>query len=399
MLQNTASLGPVTGWTGGQFSLARAGFAIAALLVFLAGSGGGPWTHEGLGPRIIPDAVAQWTAMGRQSGWSAPLLSLVMIADTTIAILLAAAAAAGMWSRAAPLLLSAWIIKTWLIRGLAAPVEAASGPTAGIPGWMMTMCGFMASLLLAGVFFASPRIPPYGSWDARERPDPQGGFQITPTGGVIHILALLIMIAVSMAAGPTPPWWISAGVIGAAIASQTAGQSYAIAWAGVTMFLLPGALIPAAFLLSGPSRLTPGRPAPSPESPDLLLYDGGCGLCHRTVRFVLAEQRARLFRFAPLGGPTFEERIPLEQRSSLPDSVVVVKPDGELLTRSRAVVHILKALGGPWWWFGLLIGLLPAPVSDWGYDRVASVRRMLFAKPKDACPLLPPDLRKNYFLP
>ncbi|HZH02738.1 MAG TPA: DCC1-like thiol-disulfide oxidoreductase family protein [Myxococcaceae bacterium] len=35
---------------------------------------------------------------------------------------------------------------------------------------------------------------------------------------------------------------------------------------------------------------------------DILFYDGGCGLCHRAVRFVLARDPAGRFRFAPLGG-------------------------------------------------------------------------------------------------
>ena len=47
----------------------------------------------------------------------------------------------------------------------------------------------------------------------------------------------------------------------------------------------------------------PAKPA---AGTDILFYDGSCGLCHRAVRFILAEDRSgTAFRFAPLGGETF----------------------------------------------------------------------------------------------
>ena len=48
------------------------------------------------------------------------------------------------------------------------------------------------------------------------------------------------------------------------------------------------------------------------------------------VRFILAVERdSPVFRFAPLQGALFAERVPPEQRAQLPDSLVVV-------TRARA---------------------------------------------------------------
>ena len=39
--------------------------------------------------------------------------------------------------------------------------------------------------------------------------------------------------------------------------------------------------------------------------PEILYYDGDCGFCHRTVRFVIALDRGEAFRFAPIDGSTF----------------------------------------------------------------------------------------------
>ena len=131
--------------------------------------------------------------------------------------------------------------------------------------------------------------------------------------------------------------------------------------------------------------------------PDLLFYDGGCGLCHRAVRFVLwADPEGRAFRFAPLGGETFEALVSAGERERLPDSLVVRTAGGALLTRSTGALHALRRLGGGWCALAVLLGVVPRPIRDAVYDFIARVRFRLFAKPKDTCPLVPPPLRARF---
>jgi predicted DCC family thiol-disulfide oxidoreductase YuxK len=131
----------------------------------------------------------------------------------------------------------------------------------------------------------------------------------------------------------------------------------------------------------------------------LLFYDGSCGLCHHTVKFVLARDReGTRFRYAPIQGTAFTETFPEAQRSGFPDSIVVRTADGRTLVRSAAVLEIGERLGGGWRTLARLVGVLPRWLLDWGYDGVAKVRKLLFAPPVGACPLLPPELRGR-FLP
>ncbi len=126
-------------------------------------------------------------------------------------------------------------------------------------------------------------------------------------------------------------------------------------------------------------------------------YDGSCGLCHRAVRFLLAEDvDGSRFRFAPLGGDAFEAHVPPAERRALPDSVIVGTEDGRLLVRSDAALHLLERLGGAWRILGLVAGIVPRAVRDAAYDGVASVRKRLFRAPKEACPLLPAALRERF---
>ncbi len=137
--------------------------------------------------------------------------------------------------------------------------------------------------------------------------------------------------------------------------------------------------------------------ATSTTGPEVLFYDGGCGLCHRAVLFLLwADREGRAFRFAPLGGATFEAQVPPSERRGLPDSMVLRMADGALLTRSAGVLHILRRLGGGWRVLAFLFGLVPRPLRDVAYDSVARIRFRLFARPDDACPMVPPPLRSRF---
>ena len=137
--------------------------------------------------------------------------------------------------------------------------------------------------------------------------------------------------------------------------------------------------------------------APQSEPTDELFYDGECGLCHRWVLFTLKRERGRaLFRYAPLQGPTFAARVPAAERALLPDSIVVRTSAGKVLVRSAAALHVLARLGGGWGALARLARLMPRPIRDFVYDRIAAVRKRWFAKPEGACPLVPPDLARRF---
>lgn len=130
---------------------------------------------------------------------------------------------------------------------------------------------------------------------------------------------------------------------------------------------------------------------------DLIFYDGNCGLCHRGVAFLAKRDRTgEHFRFAPLRGTTFRQRVPEGLAAALPDSLALQTTEGTLLIRSRAVSHALQRLGGIWGVLGTLLKWVPRPLGDWGYDRVASLRTRLFKKPGGTCPTLPRDLRERF---
>ena len=130
-----------------------------------------------------------------------------------------------------------------------------------------------------------------------------------------------------------------------------------------------------------------------------MLYDGTCALCHGATRFLLKRDPAgSLFVYAPLQGTTATAEIPEALRPGLPDSVVVKTATGEILTRWAATLHLLARVGGPWRGVCAVLRLVPRGLGDRIYDAIAAVRYRVFGREKDACPILPPDLRAR-FLP
>lgn len=140
------------------------------------------------------------------------------------------------------------------------------------------------------------------------------------------------------------------------------------------------------------------RAQPAAE-PERLFYDGSCALCHWAVRFVVSRDvRGDAFRFAPLASDAFRKATAAAGRADFPDSLVVETRDGRYLTRSAAVIHVLRALPFPWPALAAPARVVPPPLLDAVYDFVARTRYRLFGRTDSACPVVPTRLRSRFDL-
>ena len=133
----------------------------------------------------------------------------------------------------------------------------------------------------------------------------------------------------------------------------------------------------------------------------VLLYDGDCGLCARSVQFVLShecpERRAAL-RFAPLQGAYGAKlRVRHPEIASI-DSVAWYEPTGghpsRVRVRSDAALATMTHLGGAWRAFSAIAIFVPRPIRDAVYDAIARRRFRLVAQ---SC-LLPSAQDRHRFL-
>lgn len=133
--------------------------------------------------------------------------------------------------------------------------------------------------------------------------------------------------------------------------------------------------------------------------PEIILYDGVCGLCNGLVRFVLPRDRAGRFRFAALQSAAARDILARHGRDPRElDTMYVAVPDGaggeRLLERSRAVLHVLRALGPPWSG-SALAAPLPTGLLDAAYGLVARNRYRVFGR-AEACLLPRPEWRDRF---
>lgn len=115
----------------------------------------------------------------------------------------------------------------------------------------------------------------------------------------------------------------------------------------------------------------------------VLFYDGGCGLCHRSVAWFLRHDRRRALHFAPLQGDTYAGLD--RDRPTDVSSMVVLDPRG-LWIESDAVLAALSAIGGGWKLMASIARLVPRFLRDPAYRFIARHRLGWFG-PADACSL------------
>jgi len=368
-------------WTGGQYSLVRV----------LLGTGLATW--------FVTVAPGAWRAARGQSAVETGAGDVAAVGLALTGALAALLFAAGIGDRASAL--------TVVAAGTLLTSAGLAAPGAG-------------GLAIAGVLLAHLATPPapYGSWAARGRPDPSVGW--APGRGWWHavwiVLALAHIDAAARAFAGAPATGVDPGRI------LTGALAIVLPVAALIPRLRAGAFVGAGLLMVGwsigaPAAATPWAatgavaflvallfgfdpawvPGRRGGTPAVLFYDGACGLCHRAVRFVVAEDaRGETFRFAPLQSGLLERRLDEAQRRDLPDSLVVLTADGRILTRAAAVRFTLGALGGWWTIIARLGSLLPRSAGDALYDIVARGRRRWFAAPAGVCPVVSPSLRQRF---
>jgi predicted DCC family thiol-disulfide oxidoreductase YuxK len=121
----------------------------------------------------------------------------------------------------------------------------------------------------------------------------------------------------------------------------------------------------------------------------IILFDGACGFCSRTVVFVVERDRHARFRFAPLQSNVGQAAL---RSAGLPTDdldTVVLLDDGKVYTKSTASLKIAGGLRMPWRLLKLLL-VVPRPIRDAVYDIVARNRHRILPG-QDRC-LIPAQL-------
>lgn len=130
------------------------------------------------------------------------------------------------------------------------------------------------------------------------------------------------------------------------------------------------------------------------EEKPVVLFDGVCNLCNRSVQFIIKRDKKKRFLFASLQGKTGQEIL---RQFNLPandfNSFLILEKN-KIYTRSTGALRMLKLLGGGW---KLLYGLIIVPkfIRNAVYNWIARNRYNWYGK-REECMVPAPELKERF---
>jgi predicted DCC family thiol-disulfide oxidoreductase YuxK len=110
----------------------------------------------------------------------------------------------------------------------------------------------------------------------------------------------------------------------------------------------------------------------------VMLYDGLCGFCDGTVRWLLRHDHGKRIYFAPQQPELAQAILARHGLQAAGHTVYLLEHPGtdeeRILERSDAILSALAMLGGAWKPFAALLRLLPRGLRDALYDAMARNR-------------------------
>ena len=127
----------------------------------------------------------------------------------------------------------------------------------------------------------------------------------------------------------------------------------------------------------------------------VILFDGVCNFCNRTVNLMIKYDQFRVLKFSPnqsVAGQKMAKEFEIDTQAI---KTVIAIIEGKVYFKTDAIIEISKRLSG-WPRIFSLLKFIPKPIRDFFYDIFAKYRYTIFGK-KPHCML--PDLSvKDRFL-
>jgi len=125
----------------------------------------------------------------------------------------------------------------------------------------------------------------------------------------------------------------------------------------------------------------------------LVVFDGVCVLCSGWVQFLLKRDHAQFFRFTPIQSPygrALAQRLGIDAVAPQTNAVII---GGRAYFKADSAIVALSRM--PRWRWVRIFAILPRPVRDWLYDRVARNRYQLFGR-TESCMVPTPELMRRF---
>lgn len=132
-----------------------------------------------------------------------------------------------------------------------------------------------------------------------------------------------------------------------------------------------------------------------PQNKKIVLFDGVCNLCNRSIGYIIKHDKKDVFVFAPLQSEVGQDLITkFNIDTSKTDSVLLYEHLKGISIKSTAALKIFRSLGFPRYLMALFF-IIPMFIRDPIYDYIAKNRYKWFGK-RDYCMVPSPELNKKF---
>ena len=132
----------------------------------------------------------------------------------------------------------------------------------------------------------------------------------------------------------------------------------------------------------------------------LVIFDGHCGFCNRSVRWFLTRDRNDRLRFIASESPKVAAILTrqgitqtdqgLTSSTLAPSTILVIRdpqgPAEQILVRSDAAIAMLDELPRPWPAIAAVLNWIPRFLRDLGYRLIARFRYRIWGR-LETCPI------------
>lgn len=125
----------------------------------------------------------------------------------------------------------------------------------------------------------------------------------------------------------------------------------------------------------------------------IVLFDGTCAFCEKSVTFIATRDPAGYFRFGASQTPAAQALLAEFNVTRESTRSIILIEDGTLYLKSTAVLRIARRLSLPWSLAAAAL-IVPRPIRDAVYNVVAAVRHRLAGR-SNACEIPPPEIRQR----
>lgn len=125
----------------------------------------------------------------------------------------------------------------------------------------------------------------------------------------------------------------------------------------------------------------------NPKHEAVVLFDGDCAFCNRSVSFICKRDAKDYFRFASLQSSNAKKILKSSNYTTQNDllSSVVLIEDNVVYTKSTAALKICKKLKSPYPLLYYIFIIIPRPIRDWVYQFIAQRRHLLYGNKNHYC--------------